>query len=148
MKEENNRNIEDKRIIEVPDSVSVVFMGKYRCKERRDFVKVYGEALEWLAINITSLTAMKVLNILIANVDYDGNIRLSMVEIGHKLGMKKQQVNTAIRELADKNIIQIHKTGRGNQYSINPDIAWKNTIDEKAKRSKFKLIKNDNGDDL
>jgi uncharacterized membrane protein len=130
-----------KIVVEVPEGVSVVYLGKRRIKDRRDFVKVYGEALEWIAININSITSRKVLDILIANVEYDGCIRITMPEIGKKLGIAKPNIHKAIGELKALNIVKIKKEGKHNVYEINSDIAWKN--DEESKndnKKKFNVI--------
>lgn len=132
--------------VEIPDGVNVIFMGKKRVRDRRDFVKVYGEALEWLAINITSFTARRVLDILIANVDYDGLIRLKQKDIAEKINTYQANVADAIKELQAKNIISISKDGKTNVYVINSDIAWKNDEDsKKANKKKFELIKGNAG---
>jgi CRP-like cAMP-binding protein len=125
--------------IHAPDDTTVIF-GSRKKKDRRDFVRVYTEHLEWLAININHLTTRKVLDILLANLDWDGAVRLTQTEIGKKLGIKQQQVARAIKELEKLNVIRCEKAGRGNVYYINDSLAWKGDLESKEKRSKFKVI--------
>lgn len=116
----------------------IIFANKKK-KDRRDFVRVYTEHLEWLAINIQQFTTRKVLDILLANLDWDGAVRLTQTEIAKKLGVKREQVTRAIKELEELNVVRSEKQGRGNIYHINDSLAWKGDLESK-KKSRFSVI--------
>lgn len=102
-----------------------MMFGKRKPKVRGDFVRVFTDDFQEMAKRINSLTTLKVRDIFLANIDWDGCIRLSQKKIGEILEIKQQQVGRAIKELEELGIIKIIKEGKNNIYMMNPSIAWK-----------------------
>lgn len=128
-----------------------MLFGKRKRKVANDFVRVFTDDFQELAKKINSLTTFKVLNILLANIDWDGCIRLTQKKIGQILEIKQPQIARAITELEEMNIIKILKEGKNNIYMMNPSIAWKGDDEKnielkkdykkKAEDKGFKIVK-------
>lgn len=84
------------------------------------------EALMELVKNPVSGESRRVLDLLCAVLDFENFVQISQPQIGEFCGMKKQNVNTAIKELCDRGIIvRGVKVGRVWTYRLSPSFGFK-----------------------
>jgi len=79
---------------------------------------------------------MRVLTYMMGRLDWDNYITLSQVEIAGELDLHRQDVNTAVKLLVERGIIQEGpKNGRSHSYRLNSTYGWKGkTINLKERR--------------
>ena len=71
----------------------------------------------------------RVLWFIIARLDYENWIQISQQEICEELGMKKQNVSSAIKLLEQKEIIlRGPKVSRSYAFRLNPYFGWKGKV--------------------
>ncbi len=76
-----------------------------------------------------TLEAHRVMNMLLANLDFDNYIQITQKEISEALGMKKQNVSRAMKLLVDKGIIiKGPRSGRIATYRLNEFYGWKGKV--------------------
>lgn len=89
----------------------------------------------WAAMSLNAATVLKgikdieqqrVFWALIERLDFENYINVVQAEIAKDLGMHKQNVNRAIKELVEQDIIlKGPKVGRNVTYRLNPNIGWR-----------------------
>lgn len=72
---------------------------------------------------------LRVFNFMLAVCDFENWINLSQAEIGKEMEILPQNIYRAIKGLANKNYVEVIKKGRNNFYRINPEMAWKGSLD-------------------
>jgi len=71
---------------------------------------------------------LKVMILLMANLEFENYITIKQVEIANKLKMDKSDVSKAMRLLVDKGIILKVKEGGTAGYKLNPHYGWKGKV--------------------
>ncbi len=90
------------------------------------WVAVAQNAYMALANSGLGLEARRVLDILLARLDFENWIHLPQSEIAVILNMKPANVNRAMRDLEKVEVIlRGPKVGRSFTYRINPNFGWK-----------------------
>jgi predicted XRE-type DNA-binding protein len=84
--------------------------------------------------DITGQT-LKVLMVLMSNLEFDNYITIKQTVIAEKLKMYKPDVSKAMKLLVNKEIILKIKQGTTTGYKLNPTYGWKGKVEnmEKAK---------------
>lgn len=68
----------------------------------------------------------RVLDVLVANVEYGNNVNISQGWIAEFLGMRQSHVSRSIGVLLRKGILlERENLSRSKIYSLNPDFVWK-----------------------
>jgi len=107
------------------DSVLVLTVPK-RKNGFEGWVAVAQDAFLALANSGLGLEARRVLDILLARLDFENWIHLSQVEIAEILKMQRPHVSRAIRDLERVGVVlRGPKIGRSFTYRINPNFGWK-----------------------
>jgi predicted transcriptional regulator len=84
------------------------------------------EAYLALANSGLGLDARRVLDILLARLDFENWIHLPQSEIAAMLNMQRSHVSRAMRDLEKVGVIlRGPKVGRSITYRINPNFGWK-----------------------
>lgn len=118
----------------------------------------------WVAMNLQTnaisifkeihdIEQQRVFWALIEKLDFENYINIVQADIARDLKMQRQNVNRAIKELIDLEvIIKGPKIGRNVTYRFNPNLGWrgsaknhykalKETAKEKAEKSGLKVVK-------
>lgn len=75
-----------------------------------------------------------VLDVLLANLDFENYIAIPQAEIATKLELNKANVSAAIRILLEEGVItKGPKLGRVWSYKLNPNIAWRGKAKNRTK---------------
>lgn len=72
--------------------------------------------------------AMRVLMLVLSELDFENYINIKQVEIAKELEMQKTHVSTAMRLLVEKEIILKVKEGATTGYKLNPHYGWKGKV--------------------
>lgn len=105
----------------------------------------FQDSLELIATDedMTGQT-LKVLMMLMGNLEFDNYITIKQTVIAEKLKMYKPDVSKAMKLLVNKSIILKAKEGTTTGYKLNPTYGWKGKVEnmEKAKEQieKDKII--------
>src|SRR3954469_2179874 len=84
---------------------------------------------EFAARKDVGLEAHRVFWFLNARLDFDNLIQVPQTEIAQVLGMHRQHVNRAIRQLEELGvIIRGPKVGRSSSWRLNPNAGWKGKV--------------------
>ena len=78
-----------------------------------------------------------------ARLDFENIIQVPQVEIAEQLGMHKQAVNRAIKQLEDLGVIlRGPKVGRSSSWRLNPHAGWKGKVSKlhQARREHLHLV--------
>ena len=69
----------------------------------------------------------RVLAYLLGRMDWENWLRLSQKDVGEALGMKRQNVQRALRVLLEKEVIEKSGTtvGSANLYRMSKQVAWR-----------------------
>jgi len=78
-------------------------------------------------------TSKTVLLFLMSELEFENYLHIKQITIAEKLGMKKSNVSTAMKLLADKGIILKVKQGTTAGYKLNPHYGWKGTVSNRNK---------------
>lgn len=79
-----------------------------------------------------------------ARLDFENVIQVPQVEIAAELGMQRQNVHRAIKQLEDLGIIiRGPKVGRSSSWRLNPQAGWKGKVVHlrEAQRQHLELVK-------
>jgi len=107
-------------------SVLALMMPKRTNGFYEGWVAVAQDAFLALANSGLGLEARRVLDILLAYLDFENWIHLPQVEIAAMLNMKRANVSRAMRDLEKIGVIlRGPKIGRSFTYRINPNFGWK-----------------------
>lgn len=80
---------------------------------------------------------MRVLMVLLADLDYENYIQVAQIDIAEALRMQKTHVSRAIKNLIEFGIIiEGPKIGRSKTYRLNPQFGWKGTVTNHRKALK------------
>lgn len=100
------------------------------------WMMTFQDSLEMIATDsdITGQT-LKVMLLLMANLEFENYITIKQVTIAQKLKIDKADVSKAIKLLVNKEIILKVKEGTTTGYRLNPNYGWKGKVEnmEKAK---------------
>ncbi|MQR84372.1 helix-turn-helix domain-containing protein [Bacillus megaterium] len=118
--------------IEVPDENTgeieqyLLTPAKKKKVYKGDWLLMFQEGLEQVAtLNLKGET-LRVYMILLAKLDYENWLRIRQIDISEKLGIKKQAVSRAIKELLDhKIIVKGPKVGNSNTYRLDPSFGFR-----------------------
>ena len=72
--------------------------------------------------------AMRVLMLVLSELDFENYINIRQVDIAKELDMQKTHVSTAMRLLVNKGIILKVKEGTTTAYKLNPHYGWKGKV--------------------
>lgn len=107
------------------------FVAVVRPKQKSSFERHFTmnqRALVTLANELTH-EQIRVLLILLSELDYENYIQVAQVDISNAINMQKTHVSRAIKNLLQKEIIlEGPKIGRSKTYRLNPNYGWKGTI--------------------
>jgi DNA-binding IclR family transcriptional regulator len=81
-----------------------------------------------------------------ARLDFENIIQVPQLEIAEKLGIKRQNVYRATRQLEDLGIIlRGPKVGRSSSWRLNPNAGWKGKVTHlrQAQRHHLELVKSE-----
>ena len=82
--------------------------------------------LEYLLTKKLGMSDMQVLFALLKFLDFENLIQVPQSELAEELGMKKPNVNRAIKKLIELELIlEGPKIGRSRSYRLNPHFGWK-----------------------
>ncbi len=76
---------------------------------------------------------LKVMLLLMGNLDFENYIHVKQVELAKTLEMQKTNVSRSIKLLVNKGIILKVKEGRTAGYKLNPNYGWKGTAANRDK---------------
>jgi predicted transcriptional regulator len=76
---------------------------------------------------------MRVLMLVLSELDFENYINIKQVEIAKQLEMQKTHVSKAMRLLVDKGIILKVKEGTTTGYKLNPHYGWKGKVANREK---------------
>ncbi len=76
---------------------------------------------------------LKVMLLLMGNLEFENYIHIKQVELAKKLDMQKTHVSRAMRLLVNKGIILKVKSGTTTGYKLNPNYGWKGTVSNRNK---------------
>lgn len=118
--------------IEVPDENTgeieqyLLTPAKKKKVYKGDWLLMFQEGLEQVAtLNLKGET-LRVYMILLAKLDYENWLRIRQIDISEKLGIKKQAVSRAIKELLEhKIIVKGPKVGNSNTYRLDPSFGFR-----------------------
>ena len=104
---------------------------------------------------IKSLDQMRVLMVLMSQVDFENWISVDQTEIASKIGMKKQNVNRAISALIERQVLlKGPRAGHSATYRLNPSYGWKGkakshreALRERMEAKGLSVVKTDIDDD-
>lgn len=110
---------------EALDYALVAIAKKQPCAFGQRWVQMSQDAMQMLA-EIKSLDQMRVLMMLMSQVDFENWISVDQTEISQKLSMKPPNVSRAIKGLIEKQIVlKGPKIGHSVTYRLNPSYGWK-----------------------
>jgi predicted transcriptional regulator len=76
---------------------------------------------------------LKVMLLLMGNLDFENYIHIKQVELAKTLEMQKTNISRSMRILVDKGIILKVKEGRTAGYKLNPQYGWKGQVSNRNK---------------
>lgn len=89
---------------------------------------------------------MRVLMVLLADLDYENFTQVVQMDIADALKMQKTNVSRAVKNLIEFGvIIEGPKIRRSKTYRLNPQFGWKGTISNHKKKLKHGLTVIDGG---
>ncbi|MDD5503100.1 MAG: winged helix-turn-helix domain-containing protein [Candidatus Thermoplasmatota archaeon] len=93
------------------------------------WIMTFQDSLEIIATDkdMTGQT-LKVMLLLMGNLEFENYITIRQVAIAKKLEMDKSVVSKAMRLLVDKGIILKVKEGTTTGYKLNPHYGWKGKV--------------------
>jgi predicted transcriptional regulator len=109
------------------------------------WIMTFQDSLELIATDkdMTGQT-LKVMLLLMGNLEFENYITIRQVAIAKKLGMDKADVSKAMKLLVDKGIILKVKEGTTTGYKLNPHYGWKgkasNMQKETARIAKERVV--------
>jgi predicted transcriptional regulator len=109
------------------------------------WMMTFQDSLEIIATDsdITGQT-LKVMLLLMANLEFENYIPIRQVTIAQKLKIDKADVSKAIKLLVNKEIILKVKEGTTTGYRLNPNYGWKGKVENmekvKARIAEDKII--------
>jgi len=83
---------------------------------------LFQDAAEMLERIRLSGSAHRVLWALLRRMDYENRVIVTQHELAEELGMQRQNVNRALRELKLAGLVALQRPGL---YVIHPDLVWK-----------------------
>ncbi len=100
-----------------------------------------GDALEELAKEDLGYEAMRVLFVLLANIEHENHVLVPQTELAARIGMAKQNFNRGVKRLVERGVVEYGpKIGRMVSLKLNPEYGWKGSarnhvvaLDEKRK---------------
>jgi len=92
-------------------------------KKNHDFVQFTRKGLSVLS-SITNPIALRVFLFLSEKMDRENKIIVSQQTLAEVLGVSRQSISTAVKELVDKQMLMILKTGSSNIYCLNANVVW------------------------
>ena len=88
---------------------------------KAEWVKLFLACADWLSKNPLSGESMRVLLFLIGKAGYGNRIGVSQSDVSAELGLRKQNVSRAFKQLQERDVL--HKEGDG--YVLNPLLVWR-----------------------
>ena len=136
MKKDEKAQIVNAKTGEIKDGY-FVYVAHPKAKLRNTrWMMTFQDSLEIIATDedITGQT-LKVLMVLMSNLEFENYITIKQTVIAEKLKMQKTHVSRAMKLLVNKEIILKVKQGTTTGYKLNPTYGWKGKVEnmEKAK---------------
>lgn len=105
------------------------------------WMMTFQDSLEIIATDddMTGQT-LKVMLLLMANLEFENYISIKQVAIAQKLNIHKSEVSKAIRLLVEKGIILKVKEGTTVGYKLNPHYGWKGSV-ANMRREEQRIVK-------
>ena len=131
---------------EIYDNVVAVFVGhKIHSPYGYSWMQINQDFLkEFAARRDLGNEVLRVFLYLNARLDFENVIQVPQVEIAAELGMQRQNVNRAIKQLEELGvIIRGPKVGRSSSWRLNPQAGWKGKVVHlrEAQRQHLKPVK-------
>lgn len=101
-----------------------------RKKKNLDFVQFNRTGLDAL-VKLSNPLAIRVFMLLTKEMNKENKIIVSQQTLAQLLGVTRQSVSNAIKELVEKNMFTILKTGSSSVYCLNADVVWSDRADKK-----------------
>lgn len=113
------------------------------------WVAMSQEAMQKLATANLGEQSHRVLLMLLARLDFENWINVSQAELARQLGMKRQNVNSAMRRLvAEGVVLEGPKVGGHGTFRLDPGYGWKGAakthheaLRERMKASRMQVLK-------
>lgn len=124
------------------------FVAVIRPKQKSSFQRHFTMNQDALMILAQTLKGeeLRVLMVLLSDLDYENYIQVQQTDIAQKLDMQKQNVNRAIKRLIEIEVInEGPKVGRSKTYNLNASFGWKGTVTNHRKALKNGLCVIDGG---
>lgn len=86
------------------------------------------------------LEEIRLLNYLLGVCEFENWIHLGQSDLSKELDMKVSNVSRALKKLKEKGYIEVIKKSGSNYYRINPEVAWKGSMEEWHKVIEFKNL--------
>lgn len=112
------------------------FVAVIRPKQKSTFTRHFTMNQDALKIIATQLNhdQMRVLMMLLAELDYENYIQVAQIDIAKSIGMQRTNVSRAIKNLLELGVIlNGPKIGRSKSYRLNPQFGWKGTVSSHKK---------------
>ena len=131
---------------EIHDNVVAVLVGhKIHSPYGSNWMQINQHFLkEFAARRDLGNEVLRVFLYLNARLDFENVIQVPQVEIAAELGMQRQNVNRAIKQLEELGvIIRGPKVGRSSSWRLNPQAGWKGRVVHlrEAQRQHLELVK-------
>lgn len=105
-------------------------------KKNHDFVQYSRKGLEALSL-LNNLLSHKIFLYLSKEMDQENAIVISQQTLAQLFDVSRMTINTAVKELEAKKLLEIYKIGNTNVYCLNANVVWTRSRD-KIETAKFK----------
>lgn len=105
-------------------------------KKNHDFVQYSRKGLEALSL-LNNLLSHKIFLYLSKEMNGENVIAISQTTLAKLFDVSRMTINTAVKELESKKLLEIYKLGSTNVYCLNAHIVWSQARD-KLETAKFK----------
>ncbi len=132
MKKDEKAQIVNTKTGEVKDGY-FIYVAHPKAKIRNErWIMTFQDSLELIAADedMTGQT-LKVMLLLMGNLEFDNYITIKQTVIAEKLKMYKPDVSKAMKLLVDKSIILKVKEGTTTGYKLNPNYGWKGKVENR-----------------
>ncbi len=100
---------------------------------------IFQHILKKAAIELKS-DELRILNYMFAVCEFENWIHISQADISKEMGIRVPHISKALKGLKDKGYLEVIKKSNTNYYRINPEVAWKGSMEEWHKVIEFKNL--------
>lgn len=101
-----------------------------RRKKNHDFVQFNRGGLDALS-KITNPIALRAFLFLTKEMNRENKIIVSQQTLAERLGVSRQSISTAVKELVNNKMFTILKSGSSSIYCLNADVVWSDAGNKK-----------------